>query len=78
MNPKLILSIAVLVLPIASNVFIAWKFYGFGQANIQTKWNKAVAAATENKIDTRTKQDEIRNAPIDNAVTDRRLLHGSF
>lgn len=78
MNPKLILAIAVLALLIASNAFVAWKFYGFGQDNIQTKWNKAVVAATESKIDTRTKQDEIRNAPIDNAVTDRRLLNGSF
>lgn len=78
MKAKLYIGIAIFVFILASNAFVAWKFYGFGQDNIQTKWNKAVAASTEQKIDTRTKQDEIRNAPIDNAVTDRRLLNSTF
>lgn len=78
MNPKLILALSVIGLVVVSNAFTGWKAYGWGQNDIQGKWDKAVAATVDQKIDTKAKQDEIQNAPIDTAVTVRRLRDGSF
>lgn len=44
-----------------TSAITAWKFYGLGKEKVYSEWDAAKAAAVENKLDKREKQDEIRN-----------------
>jgi hypothetical protein len=55
-----------------------WKGYTMGVADAKADQAALVATAREEKVKVKGLQDEIRNAPMDHAVTDRRLLHATF
>lgn len=74
----LILAAITGVFMLATNAFTAYKFYGYGADHVQAKWDKSKSQTVNKKIQVKAKQDEVQNAPIDNAVTVRRLRNHSF
>ena len=78
MSPKMILALSILGVLLVSNAIVAYKVNEWTDMSVRAEWNNAIAASTEKKLDTVEKQNEVRNAPIDNSVTDRRLLNGTF
>ncbi len=78
MSPRMVLALSVLGVLLVSNAIVAYKVNEWTDMAVRAEWNNAIAASTEEKLDTVEKQNEVRNAPIDNIVTDRRLLNGSF
>ena len=63
---------------VATNAATAWKFYGLGQNNIKAQCDASREKSVSDKLNVKVKQDEVRNAPINNDITDRRLLEGTF
>lgn len=61
MSPKIIFILSILVILAITNGITAYKFYGFGKADIQTKWDAANAVDANSKINIKEKQNEIRN-----------------
>jgi hypothetical protein len=78
MQTKLLIAAVTLVILLLYGGLIGWKGYVLGQRDIQTKWDASIKEATNRKLDTKVKQDEIQNAPVDNAVTVRRLYNHTF
>jgi hypothetical protein len=74
----LILAAITGVLFVATNGLTAWKFYGMGRNECRAAWQKATLDAVGNKLERKVRQDAVRNAPIDDAVTVRRLRAGTF
>lgn len=68
--PKLYLVLAVLFLLGITNGVTAYKFWGFGKANIQAKWDAANVIDADNKMDVKEKQNEVRNnrPDVDSAI----------
>jgi hypothetical protein len=71
-NPWVMLGAAALL--VVTGLFS----YNLGSDMKQAEWDKATLAATDSKLDTKGKQDEIQNAPVDVTITARRLRNGSF
>lgn len=78
MRGKLILAGAILFILALTNGITAYKFYGFGQDNIQTKWDASKLVTVDKKLTVKAKQDEIQNAPVDVRVTNRRMRNDTF
>lgn len=52
--------------------------YNMGVERERAAHGALVARARDKKVKVKGLQDEIRNAPMDHAVTDRRLLNATF
>lgn len=76
MNYKL--GIVVLILLAVTNAFSFYKGYDFGKEKIKAEWNTVIIKTTDEKLEVKGKQDEIRNAPVDSNVTIRRLRNSTF
>lgn len=68
--PKLYLLLAVLILLGITNAITAYKFFGFGAASIQAKWDQANSVDANQKLTVKEKQDEVRNnrPDVDRAI----------
>lgn len=75
---KLYLAIAAVVGFLLQDAYIAYHFDQSGQAKTMALWNKSTTLNVDHKINIKVKQDEIKNSPVDVAVTSRRLHNGSF
>lgn len=70
---KLYLVLAVLILLGITNSVTAYKFFGFGKAEIQTKWDNANAKEADKKTTVKEKQNEVRNNRPDIDTTIKRM-----
>lgn len=82
LRTKIIIGLILFIFGVVSYGAVGWKAYSVGDKNganrVQTLWDKSVDEAVDKKLDTKAKQDEIQNAPIDSRVTVRRLSNGTF
>lgn len=72
-----LLSLGVITTLIGYGV-VAWKAFNVGKTMKSAERAVAEQKDTSEKLSIIEKQNEIRNAPINNDITDRRLLAGTF
>ena len=72
------LIIAAIIALGLSHTFVGFKAYYHGKDVVMADWQKSINGNKDRKINLKGKLDEIKNAPVDNAVTDRRLLHSTY